>query len=335
MPTLRWAIATAIARGVLAFALSLSFWAAAPLALGWHSTTIASNSMSPVLDTGDIVVFRPTPATDLRAGQIVLFDDPDHPGRLRAHRLDAHQGDTTWRTRGDANRRPDTTPIHTDRIHGVGYLKVPLIGLPLHRATRGDPTLLIAVAAVLGLALYVATRRPKADAGGPDDHGASDGRRARRDRVRRGRVGAMGRGRGIRTVGGAASIIALVVAAPVAAAPAWAAFTDARTLTATFGTASITPPTAVECVQHLFGPDIRWQHPGGDVASFDVLIDGEPVGTALPADARKFDVPWDRYFFITGTYTVTVRANLTGTWAATSTDSAYLGGGFLGAPVCR
>ncbi|PYY31959.1 signal peptidase I, partial [Curtobacterium sp. MCBD17_030] len=119
------------ARGVIAALVGVVFWGIAPLALGWHTTTVMTGSMQPTLLPGDVVVSKPVPAHDVRAGQVLLFPDPDHAGVLRLHRLqdvDAH-GDLV--TKGDANPEPDSTAVARSSVVGVGYLRVPLVGLPV------------------------------------------------------------------------------------------------------------------------------------------------------------------------------------------------------------
>lgn len=58
-----------------------------PLVAGWQSSVVMSGSMAPTLAPGDVVVVRPVAAADLRAGDVVLVDDPDLPGELRMHRI--------------------------------------------------------------------------------------------------------------------------------------------------------------------------------------------------------------------------------------------------------
>ncbi|MBO1767472.1 LamG-like jellyroll fold domain-containing protein [Allobranchiibius sp. GilTou38] len=124
-------VITALARAALAMLASLLLWSVVPVAIGWHSTVVMSNSMAPQLQTGDIVASRPIAPQDVRIGQVLLADDPDHAGRLRMHRLVAVRPDGRLTLRGDANRTDDSTPISRSAVHGVASLRSPWIGKPV------------------------------------------------------------------------------------------------------------------------------------------------------------------------------------------------------------
>lgn len=123
-------VAASLARTLLAMVAALLLWAGAPMILGWHTTTVLTGSMEPRLSVGDLAVSRPVPVTSLRVKEVILFPDPDHPGRLRLHRFVAADPDGRLITRGDANAGNDSTPIDASAVRGVGTLRVPYLGLP-------------------------------------------------------------------------------------------------------------------------------------------------------------------------------------------------------------
>src|SRR3954452_21704286 len=125
----RLGVATA-ARTVLGAVGGLLIWALLPAMIGWHSTSVMTGSMQPRLMIGDAAVSRPVQTADLRVGQVLLFDDPDHRGRLRMHRMVGINDDGLLITRGDANHHDDSSPVRPAAVHGVGTLRIPLIGLP-------------------------------------------------------------------------------------------------------------------------------------------------------------------------------------------------------------
>ncbi|GAB4082240.1 hypothetical protein GCU67_20005 [Modestobacter muralis] len=128
----RWPafVVSCAARALLIGLLWLVGWSLVPAAVGWESTVVVSGSMSPRLQVGDVVVARPVETDQLRTGMVLLVDDPDRPGRLRVHRLVALEGDQL-RLRGDANASDDSTLVDRDAVHGVGALRLPVIGWPL------------------------------------------------------------------------------------------------------------------------------------------------------------------------------------------------------------
>lgn len=161
IPVLGWArLATAGAARVLLLSwVCLALWAAAPIALGWQPTTVASGSMEPRIHVGDVVVAKPATAAQASAvpGRVVLADDPDHPGRLRLHRFARLTADGELVLKGDANPQEDSTPVAPRAVHGVGVMRIPDVGLPVVWLKEGRWTHLAALAAAVGL-LVGATR---------------------------------------------------------------------------------------------------------------------------------------------------------------------------------
>ncbi len=158
-----WRIILAtVARVILLTAVCLLGWSAAPAALGWAPTTVMTGSMEPRIHPGDVVVARPVPSTELAVGQVLLVDDPDHPGRLRLHRFVAAAPDGSIILRGDANRTDDSTHVQPSAVHGVGFIRVPLVGMPvLWLAERRMVALgLLTGAVMLLLAAARLDRRP-------------------------------------------------------------------------------------------------------------------------------------------------------------------------------
>ena len=124
-------VGASVARVVLLAAICLLGWGAAPAALGWTPTTVMTGSMEPRIHPGDIVVARPVAPAALSVGQVVLVDDPDHAGRLRLHRFVAAAADGRLVLRGDANQNDDSTHVATSAVHGVGFIRVPYVGMPV------------------------------------------------------------------------------------------------------------------------------------------------------------------------------------------------------------
>jgi signal peptidase len=125
--TVAWArlLTAELARVVLTIGISLTLWAGAPALLGWHATTVVTGSMQPRINPGDVVSARPVPSGSLQLGMVLLVDDPDHPDRLRLHRLVRFSPDGRLILRGDANPHEDSSPVDRQAVHGVGSLRVP------------------------------------------------------------------------------------------------------------------------------------------------------------------------------------------------------------------
>ena len=143
-------IVTMLSRGVATMFASLLLWSLAPALLGWHPTVVMTGSMEPRLHPGDVVVSRPVPTSALSLGQVVLAADPDHPGKLRLHRLAVINADGTLTLRGDANSANDSTPVRRDAVRGVASLHIPYLGLVELWRSEHDVAALALFAAALG-----------------------------------------------------------------------------------------------------------------------------------------------------------------------------------------
>ncbi|UAL29366.1 hypothetical protein K8W59_16610 [Nocardioides rotundus] len=101
---------TLTSRLVIAVAGGLLLWAVLPAVIGWQPTTVSSGSMSPLINPGDVVAAKPVDADEIKVGQILLVDDPDHPDRLRLHRLIRQEDDGLVLLASLATRRLDDQP---------------------------------------------------------------------------------------------------------------------------------------------------------------------------------------------------------------------------------
>ncbi|WP_115789657.1 LamG-like jellyroll fold domain-containing protein [Arthrobacter silvisoli] len=146
-------LGAALGRVVVILAVTMMGWASAPALLGWQPTTVVSGSMEPTISVGDVVVSRPAGAQDLIPGRVVLVDDPDHADRLRLHRIAAVNPDGSLVLRGDANAANDSSSVWPSAVHGVGYLRIPAVGLPIVWVGKGQWTLLVIGVVVLAMAL--------------------------------------------------------------------------------------------------------------------------------------------------------------------------------------
>lgn len=301
------------ARGVLAAVVGLAFWAVAPLLLGWHATTVMTGSMEPAVRVGDVVVSKPVTPSQLNTGQVLLFDDPDHPGKLRLHRFDSVNDDGTLTTRGDANPRADSTPIERSAVVGVGYLRVPFVGMGFVWTTGHN----LVGLSVAGLGLLTVTVMAVIPAVVEKERQMqprhADGRHARTKSPRRTYV--------------PVALVALVcvlggLAFP--AVPAAAAFATATSAPAsTLSLASATPATALTCGSNRDGSvTVGWKFSGAVPQRFTILVDDQPVTTAT-ADARTATIS-SRDLFVWKTSTVRIRTDLTTAWTAQSESSVTI-----------
>jgi signal peptidase I len=143
----------AVVMGALALLAVLSTVSVAPRLVGWHATTVMSNSMAPSLYTGDIVITSPV-SGPVEPGDVIRFADPARPDRHILHRVVALAADGTVLTAGDANGAADSAAVPVAGIDGTLRLHVPGLGLPVIWA-RDDPGTAAGVAVALVIALLL------------------------------------------------------------------------------------------------------------------------------------------------------------------------------------
>ncbi len=116
-------------RGWLALTISLVLivWTSTGL-LGFYPTTIASGSMRPTMDVGDIAITTSIAPSEIQIGDIVQFW---REGEMILHRIVEIQQVGAMRqfiTKGDANPISDTDPVQPSQIRGKLVFIVPKLG---------------------------------------------------------------------------------------------------------------------------------------------------------------------------------------------------------------
>lgn len=115
-----------------------------PMVLSWTPTIVMSESMTPNIKPGDVLVAQPIAQDQIkptiRKGQVLLARDPAHPETLVTHRVHAlfDQTGNFITTKGDANKDPDSTPMPLKNILGYERIHVPMIGLPIQAMRAGN-----------------------------------------------------------------------------------------------------------------------------------------------------------------------------------------------------
>ena len=97
--------------------------------LGFTPTIIASGSMQPTLNVGDIAIVVSTPAKTIKIGDIIQYRTAQNQEPTIHRVIDKYQsGGLTWFiTQGDANNAPDD-PINEKQVTGKVVLTIPKLG---------------------------------------------------------------------------------------------------------------------------------------------------------------------------------------------------------------
>jgi len=91
---------------------------------------VASGSMSPALEMGDIVIVKGVPATEIKIGDIIVFREP-YRNELTVHRVvnieTKEDGTISFTTKGDANPIHDS-PVDSSLVRGRVVNRIPYLG---------------------------------------------------------------------------------------------------------------------------------------------------------------------------------------------------------------
>jgi signal peptidase len=157
-------VVRAAAALLLAVLAGLVIASVAPQAVGLSAHVVVSGSMAPQIDVGDVVLTEPVDGAELRAGQVLLFTDPEQPDRLLLHRLVSFADDGSLVTRGDANPSNDSTHVSAADVQGLARMRVPFVGLPAQWRLEGRfGSIALSATALAGAAVFVCSglRRPR------------------------------------------------------------------------------------------------------------------------------------------------------------------------------
>ncbi len=145
----RLVVAT-LARVLLFSILGSLLWSAVPTLWGWKATTVMSDSMTPRIWSGDVVVTMPLAAAQIQLGHVVLVHNPARAGELLLHRYVGITSAGDFITRGDANGQNDSTPVPRDQVIGVAVVLTLVLGAGAHAAfaaTTANPGDILTAAA--------------------------------------------------------------------------------------------------------------------------------------------------------------------------------------------
>ncbi|QSG03882.1 signal peptidase I [Natranaeroarchaeum sulfidigenes] len=128
--------ASAAARVLLGFALIITLCAvvvvAVPQVIGAdESYVVTSDSMSPEIEGGDVVIVTERPPERIEEDDVITFAPPGDDDRRTTHRVVEVQEEDSqlqFLTQGDANDAVDPAPVPADRVIGEVTLTIPYFG---------------------------------------------------------------------------------------------------------------------------------------------------------------------------------------------------------------
>ena len=148
-PALCSTLGTLMLTAVILSALPLAL----PRLLGYNAYSVVSGSMEPALPVGSVVYVESAGVSQIRAGDIIAFDDE---GTVVTHRvIESRPQEGAFITKGDANPSLDIKPTPYWKLIGRVKLCIPLLGRVLSLYAVPEGKLALGTLALSGLLLRV------------------------------------------------------------------------------------------------------------------------------------------------------------------------------------
>ncbi|MBM4555807.1 signal peptidase I [Rhodococcus hoagii] len=154
-----------------------------PRLTGATPYTVLTGSMEPDLPPGTLIVVKPTPATNLSAGDVITFQPYSGNPEVVTHRIDGifydSQNQIRIYTKGDANNVADDWALVPEQVRGRVLYSVPQLGRVNSLLSGESRSVLITVGgvALAGYAIWMfasAFRERKGRATDGDDSSGGD-----------------------------------------------------------------------------------------------------------------------------------------------------------------
>ena len=100
---------------------------------GTFPMIVLTDSMSPEIQSGDLIICHTVDAASVQAGDIISFYDPEGNGQsVVTHRVvevfTAADGTPQWTTKGDANNANDQAIVPASKLVGAYQARIPGLG---------------------------------------------------------------------------------------------------------------------------------------------------------------------------------------------------------------
>jgi signal peptidase len=98
-----------------------------PDVFGYFPLVVLSDSMTPTLQSGDLVIYQKKTADSISEGDIVAFYDPDSSNMIVTHRIVGME-EYGFKTKGDANNAEDLSTVPNENLVGIYKARIPNLG---------------------------------------------------------------------------------------------------------------------------------------------------------------------------------------------------------------
>lgn len=134
-----------------------------PGLLGITPMVVVTDSMTPTIRGGDMIVTKKSDPSEVRPGDIIAFFDPldeDHEAVI-THRVTdifTKEGEIFFQTKGDANSAEDP-PVPGKNLVGIYSFKIPVLGSVVLFMRTPTGVFLTVIIPILAVVLYDLIRR--------------------------------------------------------------------------------------------------------------------------------------------------------------------------------
>ena len=95
---------------------------------GYRCFSVASGSMEPTLQIGDLIITKEKSKKDIKVGDIISFKDVDSTITHRVIKVISQNGEILYQTKGDNNNVSDEKNIKYEDVEGVYVDHIPELG---------------------------------------------------------------------------------------------------------------------------------------------------------------------------------------------------------------
>lgn len=109
-----------------------------------HPRAIATASMYPEIEVGDVVIVKKCEINDIKEGDVIEYKIEDQNIVHRVTKIEVEKNTFKITTKGDNNRSEDANPVYQEQLIGKVVFKVKYIGLPsiwLNKLTNSNQTI--------------------------------------------------------------------------------------------------------------------------------------------------------------------------------------------------
>ena len=134
---------------------------------------VLTDSMHPVIKSGDLIICKTAEAEDVVTGDVISFYDPMGSGTSvvthRVMEIVTEDGKISFRTKGDNNNAEDTVLVPDKNLIGIYKSRIPLVGHVAMFMQTTPGLIVCCVCPVLILVGFDLIRRKKLDKNQKDD----------------------------------------------------------------------------------------------------------------------------------------------------------------------